>query len=80
MSLVDKGRLAEALKLNGKKASTFDFAFSRPLDEDVLQSLSVNEVGAIPVPISLMVYSVIVLIKEQLNENRKVVYCRILNV
>ncbi len=80
MSLVDKGRLAEALKLNGKKSSTFDFAFSRPLDEDVLQSLSVNEVGVIPVPISLMVYSVIVLIEEQLNENRKVVYCRILNV
>lgn len=70
MSLVDKGRLTEALKLNGKKASTFDFAFSRPLDEDVLQSLSVNEVGVIPVPISLMVYSVIVLIKEQLNEKK----------
>lgn len=80
MSLVDKGRLAEALKLNGKKASTFDFAFSHSLDEDVLQSLCVSEVGIIPVPISLMVYSVIDLIKEQLNENRKVLFCRILNV
>ena len=55
MSLVDKRRLTEALNLNGKKLSTFNFAFSHPLEEDVLESLCISGIGVIPVPISLVV-------------------------
>lgn len=56
MSFVDKRRLAEALKLNGKKPSVFEFAWAECLDEPILSSISLSEVGDIPVPISLTVF------------------------
>ena len=66
MSLVDKRRLSEALNLKGKKLSTFNFAFSHPLEEDVLVSLCISGVGVIPVPISLVV-GFVGLFKEDLH-------------
>ncbi|KAI9552309.1 hypothetical protein GHT06_022673 [Daphnia sinensis] len=53
MTLVDKRRLSEALKLTDKKISAFDFAWGHYLEESVLLSLCVTGVGNITVPISL---------------------------
>lgn len=56
MSLVDKRRLAEALKLNGKKPTVLKFAWSECLDESILFTLSLADVGDVCVPISLTVF------------------------
>lgn len=55
MSIVDKRRLAEALKLNGKKPHTFEIAWGECLYERVLLTLSLTDVGDVHLPISLTV-------------------------
>lgn len=58
MTLVDKRRLAEAVKPNCKTILVFNFAWSHYLDENVLQSLCISGVGDIAVPISSMVFNI----------------------
>lgn len=57
MTLVDKRRLSEALKLTDQKISAFDFAWGHYLEENVLLSLCVTGVGDITVPVSLTVFT-----------------------
>lgn len=57
MSMVDKRRLSDALKPDRKKPTLFEFAWGHCIDDDVLLGLCISGVGDIPVPISLMVFS-----------------------
>ena len=57
MSYVDKKRLTDAVKLNRKSSKNLEFAWGHKLDEiDIVSSISSNEIGGIPVPISLKVH------------------------
>ena len=68
MSTVDKRRLSDALKLIGKKTTTFESAWGQCLqDPSPLLKLCVSGVGDIPLPVSLTVFHICFVTKKEIT-------------